>query len=121
MLGYDKRFTKAQETKVFDDEGIEYLDFLAGYGALNLGHNHPELLQALEKVSDMLNILQASMGVVAASLAENLAKITPGDLNKTFFCNSGAEAVEGALKLARISTGRKKFRILTRLHLSQPL
>jgi len=109
MLGYDRKFVKAEGFRIFDDGGKEYLDFLAGYGTLNLGHNHPELMEALRKVSEMPNVFQASMGVIAASLAENLARITPGDLNKTFFCNSGAEAVDGALKLARISTGRKKF------------
>lgn len=109
LLGFDKMFVKAQGLKVFDDEGNGYMDFLGGYGTLNLGRDPHEVIQALEKVFDLPNIFQASMGIIAGSLAETLAKITPDDLNKIFFCNSGAEAVDGALKLARISTGRKKI------------
>ncbi|MBC7325332.1 MAG: aspartate aminotransferase family protein, partial [Moorella sp. (in: Bacteria)] len=57
----------------------------------------------------MPNLIQSSLGVLAAALAHNLAKITPGDLQRSFFCNSGCEAVEGALKLARAATGRKEI------------
>lgn len=107
MLGYDRKFCKAEGMKIYDETGKEYLDFLGGYGALNLGHNHPELIEALKSVFELPNIFQASIGMLSGALAEALAGITPGDLNKSFLCNSGAEAVEGALKLARISTGRK--------------
>ena len=82
---------------------------MGGYGALNLGHNPPEVLEALEKVKNLPNILQASLGVTAAVLAHNLAQIAPGNLKRAFFCNSGAEAVEGALKLARIASKKEKI------------
>lgn len=106
MLNFDKLFVKAQGTKVWDSEGNEYLDFLGGYGSLNVGHNHPYVLEALEKAKERPNFLQASLPALAGVLAHNIAEITPGDLKHCFFANSGAEAVEGALKVARITTGK---------------
>jgi putrescine aminotransferase len=109
LINFDKRFVRAQGVSVWDSKGREYLDFLGAFGALNLGHNHPKIIGALEKVKELPNLLQSSLGTLAGALANNLAKITPGNLSRSFFCNSGAEAVEGALKLARIATGRKEF------------
>ncbi|MBM7854378.1 putrescine aminotransferase [Desulfohalotomaculum tongense] len=109
LLNFDLQYVKASGVSVWDSEGREYLDFLGGYGSLNLGHNHPRVIQALEKVQNMPNILQASLGTLAGALAANLAHITPGKLQRCFFGNSGAEAVEGALKLARAATGRDKI------------
>ena len=109
LLDFDKLYVKAEGVHVWDVEGNQYLDFLGGYGSLNLGHNHPRVIQALEQITSMPNLLQASMGVAASALAHNLAQIAPGKLNNTFFCNSGAEAVEGAIKLARIATGRPRI------------
>lgn len=109
IVGFDRRFVEAHGMTVVDDHGIEYLDFLGGYGALNLGHNHPEVMEAVRRVEGMPNILQASIGALTGALGAALAAIAPGALEKSFFCNSGAEAVEGALKLARISTGRTGF------------
>lgn len=108
-IGVDKQMISARGVTVTDDEGTEYLDFLGGYGALNHGHNHPEILDAVERVNGRTNMLQASVETLAAGLAESLAAVTPGDLEKSFFANSGTEAVEAALKLARISTGRQKI------------
>jgi len=109
LLNIDKIFVRAKGISVWDDEGKEYLDFLGGFGSLNIGHNHPAVLDALEKVQHMPNLIQSSPGVLAAVLAHNLAKITPGNLQRSFFCNSGCEAVEGALKLARAATGRQEI------------
>lgn len=64
------------------------------------------MLEALEKVKERPNFLQASLPALAGVLAHNIAEITPGDLKHCFFANSGAEAVEGALKVARITTGK---------------
>ncbi|OPX86717.1 MAG: Putrescine aminotransferase [Pelotomaculum sp. PtaB.Bin104] len=107
LLNFDKQFTGAAGIEVWDSEGNRYLDFLGAYGALNLGHNHPRVLAALEQVKEMPNLLQASLATMSGALAKNLAAITPGKLQRSFFGNSGAEAVEGALKLARAATGRK--------------
>jgi putrescine aminotransferase len=107
LLNFDKQFTKAQGIQVWDSQGNLYLDFLGAYGALNLGHNHPKVLAALDRVREQPNLLQASLGTIAGALAKNLALFTPGNLRRSFFGNSGAEAVEGALKLARAATGRQ--------------
>ena len=109
LLNFDKCFVRAEGTSIWDTEGHEYLDFLGGYGALNLGHNHPEIIAAVAMVNEVPNLLQAALNPLAGALAHNLALFTPGELQYSFFCNSGAEAVEGALKLARASTGRTKF------------
>jgi len=108
LLKFDKRFVRAEGVKVWDDKGVEYLDFLGGYGALNFGHNDPRLNAALERVSTAPNLLQASLGTLSAVLAHNLAAIMPGELRHSFFGNSGAEAVEGALKTAKTATKKKQ-------------
>lgn len=109
LLNFDKQFVEAQGTKILDDAGNEYLDFLGGYGALNFGHNPPEILAAVRKVEGFPNILQAAMGKITSAAARNLASIVPGDLTHSFFGNSGAEAVEGAIKLARAASGKEKI------------
>lgn len=109
LINFTKQFVRAEGVRVWDSEGREYLDFLGGYGALNLGHNHPRVLAALTKVSQQPNLLQASLNTLAGALAHNLALLTPGKLQRSFFGNSGAEAVEGALKLARIASGKTKI------------
>lgn len=109
LLDFDKRFVRAEGAYVWDVEDRRYVDFLGGYGALNLGHNPPEVIAAVEKVRQAPNILQASLSAMASALAANLAEVTPGNLSRCFFGNSGTEAVEGALKLARIATGRSKI------------
>lgn len=109
LIRFDRQFTRAEGIYVWDSEGEKYLDFLGAYGALNTGHNHPRVLEALDRVKEMPNLLQASLGTVVSALAKNLALITPGNLQRSFICNSGAEAVEGALKIARAATGRQKL------------
>jgi len=109
MLGFNKSFVKAKNTIVWDKDGEEYLDFLGAYGALNIGHNNDVVIDALNRISHMPNLLQSGMHSLTSVLAENLAKITPGDLKYTFFCNSGTEAVEGALKLAKIATEKSRI------------
>lgn len=109
IIGFDRRFVEAYGMTVRDDHGREYLDFLGGYGALNFGHNHPEIVEAVRRVEGMPNILQAAIGSLVGPLGASLAALLPGGVSRSFFCSSGAEAVEGALKLARISTGRTDF------------
>lgn len=107
LLHFDRVFVRADGCHVWDERGDDYLDCLGGYGALNLGHNPKVVWEAIQRVSQMPNILQASLGRMPAILAHNLAQVTPGKLQRTFFSNSGAEAVECALKMARAATGRR--------------
>lgn len=108
LLDFDKQFVKAKGVEVWDSEGNVYLDFLGAYGALNLGHNHPKVIEAVEKVMEWPNLLQASLGTLVSALAYNLAQVLPSGLSRSFFCNSGAEAVEGGLKLARAASGKTR-------------
>ncbi|ADL07702.1 aspartate aminotransferase family protein [Thermosediminibacter oceani] len=109
LLNFDRTYIKAEGCYVWDAEGQRYLDFLGAYGALNLGHNPPEVLEALKTVSQRPNLLQATLNPYAAVLAHNLSMIAPEGLKHSFFCNSGTEAVEGALKTARAATGKQKI------------
>lgn len=109
LLDFDKLFVRASGTRVWDSEGVSYLDFLGGYGSLNLGHNHPAVIEAIEQVKELPNLLQAAISPLAGALAKNIAAINTGGLKHTFFSNSGAEAVEGALKLARAATAKTRI------------
>src|SRR6266849_2336791 len=90
--------------------GREFIDCLGGFGIFALGHRHPKVIAAVKAQMDRLALhSQWMMNPVAADAARRLAEITPGDLRKTFWCSSGTESVEGALKLARLYTGKSKF------------
>src|SRR5499426_1128614 len=109
-IGYDVGFVRGQGQYLFDHQGMRYLDLLSGWGVFAIGRNHPRLREALKGVldSDLPNLVQMDVSVPAGILAERLLRYTPY-LDKAFFCNSGAEAVEAALKFARVATGRPGF------------
>ncbi|RJX17858.1 MAG: aspartate aminotransferase family protein [Desulforudis sp.] len=109
LLNFDRQYVKAKDTRVWDAEGKEYLDFVAGYGSVNVGHNHPRVLEALKKIENTPKIMPTALQQLPAALAHNLAEIAPGELCRTFFCSSGTEAVEGAIKIARAATGRRQL------------
>lgn len=109
LVGFDREYVRAEGAYVYDADGRRFLDLLSGYGALNLGHNHPAVVAAVQEVLGAPVFLQAAINPFAAALAKRLADITPGDLSISFFSNSGAEAVEGALKMARAATGKPVF------------
>ncbi len=96
---------------VTDENGREYLDCFAGISVVNAGHCNPVVNAAVKTQIDKLVHCSSYHYHVkpVADLAEKLARIAPRGLSKTFFCNSGAEAVEGALKLARLYTGKSEF------------
>jgi putrescine aminotransferase len=97
----------AQGSWITDHKGVEYLDFCGGYGVFSLGHRHPAVVNAVREQLDQMPLAsRVFFSAPTARLASELARVAPGDLRYTFFCNSGTEAVEGALKLARLATGR---------------
>ena len=110
IIGYNRNYTKGHGSFLTDEQGREVLDFLAGFGVFNIGRNHPLVAQVLKDVIDLApaTMVQMDVGILAGLLAEALANLAPGDLDAVFFTNSGTEGVEGALKMARQATGRKK-------------
>jgi putrescine aminotransferase len=95
---------------VRDIHGREFIDCLGGFGIFALGHRHPRVIAAVKAQMDRLALhSQWMLNPTAAEAARRLAEITPAPLSKTFWCSTGTEAVEGALKLARLYTGRKRF------------
>ena len=103
-------FVKGEMQYLYDDKGKKYLDFFAGVSVMNCGHSNPEILN---KVTSQLSSLQHLTNVYLTSpvveLAKKLSEVLPGDLHNSFFCMSGSEANEGAMLLARIYTGKRKF------------
>ena len=90
--------------------GQEYLDFVASFGVFACGHRHPRIIEAAHRQLDRLPIsTRTFFNAEQAMLAERLAEAAPGDLKLTFFSNSGAEAVEAALKFSRKRTGKPGF------------
>src|SRR3989475_7115909 len=93
-----------------DIYGREFIDCLGGFGIFALGHRHPKVIAAVKAQMDRLALhSQWMLNPRSADAARRLAEITPGNLRKTFWCSTGTEAVEGALKLARLFTGKSKF------------
>jgi len=101
---------RAHGSTVWDHAGKAYLDFAGGYGVFTLGHTHPRVVAAVREQLDLMALSGKTMfEPLLGRLARALAEITPGDLSISFFGNSGAEAVEGALKLALAATRRSKI------------
>src|SRR3989440_9606452 len=95
---------------VRDINGREFIDCLGGFGIFALGHRHPKIINAIKQQMDRMALhSQWMLNPRSADAARRLAEITPGDLRKTFWCSTGTESVEGALKLARLYTGKPKF------------
>ena len=110
FVGFDTVEWEAEGAVVRDVAGREFIDCLGSYGALVLGHRHPRVVAAVvDQLSRMPLSCKTLFDKPQADLAERLAQVLPGQLRYSFFCNSGAEAVEGALKLARLATGRPHF------------
>ena len=101
---------RAQGTTIWDQTGKAYLDFAGGYGVFTLGHSHPRVIAAEREQMEQMSLSGKTMfNLVLGRAAKRLADITPGDLQYSFWCNSGTEALEGAIKLARAATGRAKI------------
>jgi len=107
-FGLDVELNRGTGCKLFDTGEREYLDFLSQYGALPFGHNPPQIWEALRDQQDLMRpaMVQPLRATEAERLADKLASITPHDLSVVMLANTGAEAVEAAIKLARARTGR---------------
>jgi ornithine--oxo-acid transaminase len=106
-IGFDVGFCRGAGQYLYDRNGTRYLDLLSGFGVFALGRNHPVIRDALKSVLDqeLPNLVQMDVSPLAGVLAERLLARVPY-LDKVFFSNSGAEAVEAAIKFARTATGR---------------
>ncbi len=101
---------RAEGCYMFDQDGKQYLDCLGGYGVFSLGHRHPVVVDAVKRQLDIMPLSgKTFFSENQALLAEKLAHVSPDGLQFTFFSNSGAEAVEAALKMAKMTTGRAKI------------
>lgn len=111
LLGYLRNYIRAEGVHLWDSQGRRYVDFLAGYGSIPLGHNPPVVEEALRDVLErrLPHFVLMAPEVLPAKLGECLARLAPGDLSMAFFASSGSEAIDGALKLARAATGRQRF------------
>ena len=109
-LGYGRVFTRAEGACVWDEQGRRYLDLLAGFGSVNIGHNHPRLRARLHAFLDEqpLNLSHTGPSPYAARLAEALAAAAGPPLEMSLFSTSGADAVEAAIKAARAATRRTR-------------
>lgn len=109
-IGYDVDYVRGDGPHLIDAEGNRYLDLLSGFGVFALGRNHPTVVKALHQVLDarLAGLVQLDVSLLAGLLAEQLVKRMPWT-GKVFFCNSGTEAVEAAVKFARMATRRSKI------------
>ena len=106
----DVPLERAEGCTVEDFDGNEYLDVFSGIAVTNVGHRNERVVEAAKEQLDEFvhGCSYVHPNEPVAELGERLAEVTPGDLQKSFFCNSGTEAVEGAIKLARKYTGSKE-------------
>ncbi|MEM7025066.1 MAG: aminotransferase class III-fold pyridoxal phosphate-dependent enzyme, partial [Pseudomonadota bacterium] len=110
VLGYDVDYVRGEGPYLYDPAGNQYLDLLSGFGVFACGRNHPTIVNALDQVlhSKLAGLVQLDVSLLAGLLAERLIARMPW-LQKLFFCNSGAEAVEAAIKFSRAATGRSRI------------
>ena len=110
-LGFDKVWVRGEGAHLIDEDGTAYLDLLSGYGTFAIGRNHPDVVAALRGLLDAhsANLPQLGVTVLAGLLAEALVARAPERIVAMVTANTGTEAVEGAIKLARASTGRPRI------------
>jgi ornithine--oxo-acid transaminase len=110
-LGFDRFYVRGEGCYLYDDHGQRYLDLLSGFGVYALGRSHPAIKAALHQAIDLdlPNMVQMDCALLPGLLAEALAARAHEGIRRVFFCNSGTEAVEGAIKFARYATGRPRI------------
>ena len=108
VLQMNVRYVRCQGAELFAEDGRRFVDFLSGYCVHNAGHNHPAVVAALKEELDHSGpaMLQSHVPELAGELAEQLCSRAGGRLKKAFFCSSGSEGVEAAIKFSRARTGR---------------
>ena len=111
LMGFDEPFTKAHGCYLEGREGKRFLDFHSGEGATSLGHNDPDVTRFLAEIMQqgLPNMVQLNCNVLSGMLAERLLAKAPPYMKKVYFTSSGGEAVDSALKFARVATGRTRF------------
>ena len=108
--GFDHIEHRAEGVTLTDLEGNTYIDCLGGYGIFSLGHRHPKVVEAVKRQLDFIPLgSKTFLNKPLADLSAKLAELTPGDLQYSFISNSGAEAAEAALKIARMASGKTDF------------
>jgi taurine--2-oxoglutarate transaminase len=102
--------SRAQGVYFWDSDGKRYIDFSSQLMNMNIGHQHPKVIKAIQDQAAQLCYAHPGMATEARGLlGQKIAEVAPGNLNKTFFCLGGAEANENAIKIARFYTGRNKI------------
>ena len=111
ILGFDKKYTSARGSYLYDTAGRAYLDLHTGEGFASLGHNHPDVREVLQAMleSDLPDGVQIHYSPLAGMLAQELSQRLPAGLDAVFFASTGAEAVDSAMKFARAATGRERL------------
>jgi ornithine--oxo-acid transaminase len=109
-LGFDRQWVAGEGAHLIDAQGNRYLDLLSGYGVFAIGRNHPEAIAAVRDTMDAhtANLPQLGVTLLSGVLAEQLLALAPGSVAAMVPANSGTEAVEGAIKIARAATGRAR-------------
>ena len=111
IIGFDKTYVRGEGCYLWDADGSRYLDLLSGFGVFNLGRSHPVVKQAIHDAlaADRPNLVKMDCPLLAGLLAEQLVKRMPAGLDAVIFANSGADAVDTALKFARSATKRPRI------------
>ncbi|MGH8987328.1 MAG: aspartate aminotransferase family protein [Acidimicrobiales bacterium] len=109
-LGFDRFYVRGEGCYLYDDQGERYLDLLAGFGVYALGRAHPDVKRALHDAIDLdlPNMVQLDCALLPGLLAEQLVSRAHSGIRRVYFCNSGTEATEAAVKFARRATGRQR-------------
>jgi acetylornithine/succinyldiaminopimelate/putrescine aminotransferase len=110
-IEFDRFFEKGEGCYLIDEKGERYLDFLSGFGVFALGRGHPAIVQALHDAldADLPNLVQMDCALLPGVLAEQLVTRSHPGIERVFFTNSGAEAIESAIKFARAATKRTRI------------
>ena len=111
QIEFDRFYEKGEGCYLIDDKGDRYLDFLSGFGVFALGRSHPTIVRALHDAldADLPNLVQMDCSLLSGVLAEELVTRSHSGIERVFFTNSGAEAVETAIKFARAATKRTRI------------